>query len=69
MTFLYVRINKFRAQAVNDSFQDLDNIDFTTVLLQCMSPIIIYFSKENDNSDWYNTTSTLLISIPTTGEV
>lgn len=51
MTFLYVRINKFRAQVVNDSFQDLDNIDFTTVLLQCMSPIISYFSKENDNSD------------------
>ena len=51
MRFLYVRINKFRAQVVNDSFQDLDNIDFTTVLLQCMSPIIIYFSKENDNSD------------------
>ena len=69
MTFLYVRINKFRAQVVNDSFQDLDNIDFTTVLLQCMSHIISYFSKENDNSDWYNTTSTLLISIQTTGEV
>ena len=36
---------------MNDSFEDLDNIDFTTVLLQCMSSIISYFSKENDNSD------------------